>query len=129
MGEVGGNGAGDDDDDGNGVVFVEKYALREAARPFVTDEIYSKRKHPYSAPLRYDIGGPLHRLMRRLVTEENVKALGFLEWRPGMLDGGTVAQLVDRAFEGGKEEGVFRLVIYLAQWVVLGRRFAVRRAG
>ena len=100
---------------------------QEAARPFVTDEIYKKVKHPYTAPFKYGIDGPLHRLMRRLVTEENIKELGFVEWRPGMLGGGSVADLVEGAF-GGPNEREFRLVVLLAQWVVLGKKFGVARS-
>ncbi|KAL6713362.1 hypothetical protein ACLMJK_008827 [Lecanora helva] len=99
--------------------FVEKYVLREAARPFVTDEIYKKRKHPYSAPLKYNIGGPMHQLMRRLVTDGNVERLGFLrkdDW----------TKMVDRAFTG--YDSIFKLVICVAQWVVLGDRFGVEKA-
>lgn len=127
-GKAGGmNGHGDGGEAG-GVEFVHKYILREAARPFVTDEIYRKVKHPYTAPFKYEIDGPLHRLMRRLVTEENIKELRLVEWRPGMLGGGSVADLVDGAFkEAGEKQ--FRLVILLAQWVVLGKRFGVGRGG
>lgn len=103
--------------------FIEKYVLREAARPFVTDEIYNKRKHPYSAPLKYGIGGPLHRLMTKLVTRENVAELGFLDWNG--CEGGLGA-LVNWAFEEGDEKA-FRLVICIAQWVVIGQRFEVRQ--
>ena len=99
--------------------FVEKYVLREAARPFVTDEIYKKRKHPYSAPLKYKMGGPMHTLMKGLVTEEKVQRLGFLK-------AGEWSDKVDRAFSG--DESTFKLVICVAQWVVLGERFAVESA-
>ena len=112
------------------LTIIEKHILREAARPFITREVYAARKHPYSAPLRYGRGGPLHALMKRLVTEENVRGLlGFLEWR-----GRGLGEVVDGAFGGtgeGEGEGEgdegrgFRLVICLAQWVVLGRRFGV----
>lgn len=71
------------------LTIVQKHILREAAHPFITREIYAARKHPYSAPLRYGHGGPLHALMKRLVTEENVRgSLGFLEWRGGDVGGG-----------------------------------------
>lgn len=105
--------------DGNGE-WVEKYALREAAKPFITEEIYKKRKHPYSAPVQYPKNGPIHRLLQALVTEENVAKLGFLK-----ADG--VEDLVDQAFET-KEVPTFRLVICLAQWVVLQQRFGVAKA-
>jgi asparagine synthase (glutamine-hydrolysing) len=29
---------------------TEKYLLREAARPFITDTIYQRQKHPFLAP-------------------------------------------------------------------------------
>ena len=99
--------------------FVEKYVLREAARPFVTDEIYKKRKHPYSAPLKYKVGGPIHQLMTRIVTEKSIERLGFLK-------GGIWEDMVERAFLG--DDSVFKLVICVAQWVVLGERFGVQKA-
>lgn len=99
--------------------FVEKYVLREAARPFVTNEIYKKRKHPYSAPLKYKIGGPMHQLMKRLVTEGNIDRLGFLKT-------GDWEEMVDHAFTGN--DSVFKLVICVAQWAVLGQRFGVEKA-
>lgn len=99
--------------------FVEKYVLREAARPFVTDEIYGKRKHPYSAPLEYDINGPLHQLMTSLITEENVESLGFLDWAP-------LKHSVHNAF-AEKDKSAFKLVICVAQWVVLAKRFRVKK--
>ena len=100
--------------------WVEKYALREAAKPFITDEIYNKRKHPYSAPLEFPRNGPLYELLKGLVTYENVNELGFLN-----PDG--IADLVDIAFEE-KQMATFKLVIYIAQWVILMRRFAVPAA-
>ena len=108
--------------------FVEKYVLREAARPFVTDEIYRKRKHPYSAPLKYRSHGPLHQLIAKHVTEENIAQLGFLKWRSADYHHGrSLGELVDSAF-ADKDEAVFRLVICLAQWVILSKKFGVKRA-
>ncbi|KAI1628305.1 hypothetical protein EDD37DRAFT_304187 [Exophiala viscosa] len=100
--------------------WVEKYVLREAAKPFITEEIYKKRKHPYSAPVEFPKNGPMHRLLQSLVTEENVAKLGFL--KPDGVEG-----LVDQVFET-KEMPTFRLVICLAQWVVLQQRFGVVKA-
>ena len=108
--------------------FVEKYVLREAARPFVTDEIYKKRKHPYSAPLKYKPEGPMHQLISKYVTEENIVQLGFLDWRSDGYHGGkSLGDLVDVAF-ADKDEAVFRLVICLAQWVILSKKFGVKPA-
>jgi asparagine synthase (glutamine-hydrolysing) len=100
--------------------WVEKYALREAAKPFITEELYKKRKHPYSAPVTFGTDGPMYKLLKRLVTDENIEKLGFLD-AEGMSD------LVDKAF-ATKNTPTFRLVICLAQWVVLMQRFGVRTA-
>ena len=100
--------------------YVEKYILREAGKAYITEEVYKKKKHPYSAPVSFPIDGPLHRLMRELVTKENVGMLGWL-------DGEGVEGEVEKAFVG-KDKESFRLVLCLAQWVVIGKRFGIKRA-
>jgi asparagine synthase (glutamine-hydrolysing) len=100
--------------------WVEKYVLREAAKPFITEEIYQKRKHPYSAPVEYPRDGPMYKLLKELVTDENVAKLGFLTPNG-------VEKLVDEVFET-MQMPTFRLVICLAQWVVLQQRFGVSKA-
>lgn len=100
--------------------WIEKYVLREAGKPFITQEIYEKKKHPYSAPVQFPKGGPLYNLLKRLVTEENVSKLGFLETKG-------LTKVVDGAFES-KHMPTFRLAICLAQWIVLQQRFGVAKA-
>ncbi|KAL8935086.1 MAG: hypothetical protein Q9216_005593 [Gyalolechia sp. 2 TL-2023] len=99
---------------------TEKWILRQAARPFVTDEIFERKKHPYSAPNAWPVGGPMYSLMAGLVCRENVEALGFVDW-------GSVEGLVERAF-GTQDQVALRSVFGVAQWVVLGRRFGVPKA-
>lgn len=100
--------------------WIEKYVLREAGKPFITEEIYKKKKHPYSAPVQYPKDGPMYKLLKQLVTEENISKLGFLKAQ-GM------GELVDEAFET-RAMPIFRLVICLAQWVVLQQKFGVAKA-
>ncbi|KAK6371542.1 hypothetical protein LTS17_008793 [Exophiala oligosperma] len=114
--------------DPNSNEWVEKYLLREAGRPFITDEVYKKQKHPYSAPLKFPRGGPMYNLLKELVTDGNISKLGFLRH-----DG--IGKLVDEAFETDNKHTStttttkkFRIVICLAQWVVLQRRFGVQTA-
>lgn len=104
--------------------FIEKYALREATREFITPEIYTRRKHPYTAPTTYPIDGPVHRLLTRLVTRENVEKLGFLDWPE-------VEKRLKTAFGTGSDvEKVagFRLALIVAEWIVLSLRFQVKTA-
>ncbi|KAL9077988.1 MAG: hypothetical protein Q9157_003092 [Trypethelium eluteriae] len=100
--------------------FVEKWILREAAKPFITDELYKRRKHPYSAPTTYPENGPLHKLLQHLITKENVEGLGFVDWEK-------TRDLIHRAFVG-KEALAMRFAFSVAQWVVLSQRFGVMKA-
>ena len=105
--------------------FVEKYILREASRPFITDELYKRTKHPYSAATFYPVDGPIHQVFKRLVTKENVEKLGFLDWT-------AVEVLLAQAFNEEGEEGArskaVRLVLVVCQWVVLAERFGIAKA-
>ncbi|KAF9893626.1 hypothetical protein FE257_010938 [Aspergillus nanangensis] len=100
--------------------FNEKYILREATRPFVTDELYERRKKPFSGPTRFKENGPIHGTFLRLLTRENVAALGFLEWD-------SVQSYLEGAF--AEQDGVaFRKIMLIAQFVVLMQRFGVQTA-
>jgi asparagine synthase (glutamine-hydrolysing) len=101
--------------------FVEKWVLREAAKPFITRELYERKKHPYSAPTTWPRDGPLHELLAGLLTKENTYKLGFVEWDK-------VKDLVDRGFGENGDPGAMRKALVVAEWVVLSKRFGVRRA-
>lgn len=100
--------------------FTEKWILREASKPFITKELYERKKHPYSAPTTWPINGPLHKLMSRLVTEENVKVLGFIDWEKAR-------GLVERAFLK-QDPLAMRNTLLLAQWIIIAERFGVETA-
>jgi asparagine synthase (glutamine-hydrolysing) len=99
---------------------TEKWILREAVKPFVTDEIYTRSKHPYMAPATWPAGGPLHQLLERLVTRSNVEQLGFLDWE-------NVKGLVGTAFVK-QDVASFRQALIIAEWIVISQRFGVERA-
>ena len=99
---------------------TEKWVLREAGRPYMTPEVYGRKKHVFSAPIRYQPGNQLHRLFQRLLTRKRVEQLGFLDVEE-------VPGLMTRAFEGG-DASAMRFVINAAQWVVLSERFGIKRA-
>jgi asparagine synthase (glutamine-hydrolysing) len=101
--------------------FVEKWVLREAAKPFITRELYERKKHPYSAPTTWPRDGPLHELLAGLLTKENVNKLGFVEWDK-------VKGLVDHGFGENGDPGAMRKALVVTEWVVLSKRFGVRRA-
>ncbi|KAL4883930.1 nucleophile aminohydrolase [Aspergillus karnatakaensis] len=96
-------------------VLREKYILREAMRPFITDEIMHRTKRAYLGPSLYREDGALYKVVKRLLTEENVKRLGFVDWN----------QLQDHIVRGFGEgdQRCFRSSLFVAQLVVLSRRF------
>lgn len=106
--------------DPNSETITEKWILREAVKPFVTDEIYRRSKHPYTAPATWPAGGPLHRLFERLVTRENIDQLGFIDWEQ-------VKGLVGMAFFE-QDVAAFRKALIIAEWVVISHRFHVEKA-
>jgi len=101
--------------------FVEKWILREASKPFITTELYERKKHPYSAPTKYPRDGPLHKLIGGLISKQTVEQLGFVAWEK-------VQGLVDAAFGEGGDPRALRMAIVVAEWVVLAKKFGVKTA-
>ena len=109
-------------------IFTEKYALREAVKPFVTPEVYTRTKYPYSAPSVYPANGPVNTLLNKLVTKERIEQLGWVNWD-------VVGKMKEQAWtceehpKGSKEQGeavrAWRQVLMLAEWTVLAERFGV----
>lgn len=64
--------------------------------------------------------GPLHKLLAGLITQERVEQLGFISWSK-------VESLVERAFNE-KDANAMRFAFTIAQWVVIGERFQIKKA-
>jgi asparagine synthase (glutamine-hydrolysing) len=105
--------------DQEGVV-KEKWVLREASRPFISEELYSRRKHPYSAPAQYKAGGLVHDLINKHVTRSKLEMLGFVNVDYCM-------DLVDLAFQADGADA-FRQCLMLAQFTILHETFEMKRA-
>ena len=100
--------------------FNEKWILKEAAKPFITDELYKRRKHPFSASAKYEVGGVFHKYLASVLTKENVDNLGFLSWDK-------CKDLLEDSFEKG-DAGGMRKVFMITQLIVMGKRFGVKKA-
>lgn len=94
---------------------TEKWIFREAVRPYVTDEIYRRRKQAFAAPFRWKKGGPLYSRLSALITRENVEKLGFADWNQ-------CETMVDQCYDDENEE-LFRKSIWLAQIISIGLQF------
>ena len=66
---------------------TEKYVLREAARPYLTDSAYRRQKHPFLAPIQFK--GGLHDLV-----QEKLRSSAFGE--VPFFDQKAVVALLDR---------------------------------
>ncbi|KAI0204326.1 asparagine synthase-domain-containing protein [Astrocystis sublimbata] len=99
----------------------EKWILRQAVRPYITDELYQRRKNPFLAPARWREKGPLHRKFKQILTQEAVEALGFVGWE-------TVNNDMTIAWGETAEPKAFRRLVYCAAWVTLSRRLGVAKA-
>lgn len=68
---------------------VEKYVLRQAAKPFITDTIYRRQKHPFLAPPASSApGGSLYQLMQDTLRGPALSKLGWFDPKKvnGLLD-------------------------------------------
>ncbi|KAK1757311.1 amidase chyE [Echria macrotheca] len=101
--------------------FSEKWILREAGKPFITSELYERRKQPYLAPVRYPKDGPLHQKLREICTRDAVDKLGFLDYR-------AVEEAFERGFGENADVPSLRTLLYIGSWVTLGQRFGVKTA-
>ena len=83
-------------------------------------ELYKRRKHPFSAPTTYETNGPLHHYLGSLMTKENIEQLGFFEWEK-------CKNLVENGFVH-KQAGQMRVVFMITQLIELSKRFGVKPA-
>ncbi|KAL2760695.1 hypothetical protein ACRALDRAFT_1078690 [Sodiomyces alcalophilus JCM 7366] len=100
---------------------TEKWILREAARPYITDELYKRRKLPFLAPTRWPKDGPLHNMFKALLTREAVENLGFVDYD-------VVEKALGNAFGDKADSTSFRVLCYTGGWVSLSKRFGVKKA-
>ncbi|KAK4236407.1 hypothetical protein C8A03DRAFT_16942 [Achaetomium macrosporum] len=102
-------------------LFTDKWILREAGKPYITKELYERKKQPYMAPNRWPKDGPLHNKLREICTRDAVEKLGFVDWE-------VVRQALDAAFGEGADGVSFRVLLVVGAWVTLSKRFGIKRA-
>ncbi|KAF8182234.1 putative asparagine synthase [Mycena galopus ATCC 62051] len=108
---------------------VEKWILREAVKPFVTEELYLRQKVPFNPPpsgppaVPSDLL-PLQKHLKARITQANVEKLGFIDWpfvRDQLAD-----YLASPAFlpQGGIDLRA-RVLMNVLSFIVLQERFRV----
>ena len=99
----------------------EKWILRQAVRPYITDELYRRKKHPFLAPTRWAKEGALHRKFKTILTQDAVEALGFVHWD-------AIQGAMESAWGETADPKAFRRLVYCAAWVTLSQRMGVAKA-
>ncbi|KAE8376663.1 asparagine synthase-domain-containing protein [Aspergillus bertholletiae] len=99
----------------------EKWILRQAVRPYITDELYKRKKHPFLAPTRWAKDGPLHHKFKTLLTQQAVEQLGFVNWE-------TIQEDMEFAWGETADPKAFRRLVYCGAWVTLSQRMGIAKA-
>ncbi|KAJ7693429.1 putative asparagine synthase [Mycena rosella] len=114
-------------------VFVEKWILREAIRPFVTEEIANIKKSMYNSPIPRPTSTlegastPLQTHLASRITREAVEKLGFLRWETVEATLHEFMERPDSPTDGGLDQNARRLLFVLS-FIVLQEKFGVPHA-
>ncbi|KDR81295.1 hypothetical protein GALMADRAFT_222729 [Galerina marginata CBS 339.88] len=114
-------------------LFTEKWILRQAVKPFITEEVYLRKKQQYNSPIpqrTQNEGGnatkltPLQVFLKERITADLVNALGFIDWISikGLLDG--YLQSPESPSDGDLDHRAKRLLT-VASYIVLQAKFMV----
>ncbi|KAJ6470684.1 hypothetical protein C8R47DRAFT_988631, partial [Mycena vitilis] len=106
---------------------VEKWILREAVKPFVTEEVYIRRKTPFTpAPARHPAPEsqllPLQSHLKARITQTSVERLGFIDW-PFTRDTLTNYLESPRFPSNGAMDDRAQMLIRILSYIVLQERF------
>ncbi|KAF8178136.1 putative asparagine synthase [Mycena galopus ATCC 62051] len=116
--------------------FTEKYVLREAVKPFVTEEIYARKKSQYNVPIsRPTTNGvngarhltPLQELLKQRITFDAVDNLGWANWD---YIGSLLDDYMDSPVcpvDGGLDKRA-RILLCVLSFIILQARFAIPKA-
>ncbi|KAJ7070125.1 putative asparagine synthase [Mycena amicta] len=113
---------------------IEKWILRQAVKPFITEEIYLRKKVPFNPPPRpinakqtFDSDSlllPLQKHLKARITKQSVDKLGFLNWSfiREQLDGYVTAP---KFIPHGGLDPRARLLMNVLGFIVLQEKFGV----
>lgn len=113
--------------------YVEKWILREAVRPFVTQEIADIKKSMYNSPIPRPTSTlegkstPLQAHIASRITQEAVEKLGFLRWETVKATLADFLERPDSPADGGLDPNGRRLLFVLS-FIVLQEKFQIPRA-
>ena len=96
---------------------TEKYVLREAARPFVTDTVYRRQKHPFMAPIVFK--GGLFELVQDTLRGQALARVPFFDRQAVLALLDSVPTIQDQA----TRDRLFPLLLFVTSTCVLHERY------
>jgi asparagine synthase (glutamine-hydrolysing) len=110
--------------------FTEKWILREAVKPFITEEIYLRKKVPFNPPPQPSAPSgaaalvPLQVHLKARITQDSVERLGFCDWQH--IEEALDAYLDAPRFPAhGAIDSRARMLMAVLSFIVLQERFDV----
>ncbi|KAJ6468068.1 putative asparagine synthase [Mycena vitilis] len=108
---------------------VEKWILREAVKPFVTEEVYLRKKVAFNPPPMPAAAvpsalNPLQKHLKARINQANVEKLGFIDWE---YVGGLLESYLDAPTfpTGGALDKRATVLMTVLSYIVLQERFHV----
>ncbi|KAJ6454501.1 putative asparagine synthase [Mycena vitilis] len=109
--------------------FTDKWILRQAVQPYVTEELFLRKKAMYNAPPSRRSAGdtrlvPLQAHLKRRITKENVERLGFFGWQ---FLGNVLTQYLSAPefpADGSLDRNA-QFLLYVLSFIVMQERFHV----
>ncbi|KAI8977412.1 asparagine synthase [Mycotypha africana] len=95
----------------------EKWVLKEAVKPFITEELYKRTKHPYIAPSSKGQNPKTVELVNRLISREKIDRLGWADTEK-------ILEFKD-TFLKTNDAGLFKDILFIMSFVILSERFNV----
>ena len=97
---------------------TEKWILREAVKPYITEELYLRKKHPFAAPLTKAKDTPHGIYLNNRLTRTTIEAIGWIRWD-------FVEKMKASFFDTNSERAQNMLNIILSL-VIISERFNVK---
>jgi asparagine synthase (glutamine-hydrolysing) len=108
---------------GDGEKLNEKWILKEAMKPFITEEIYKRTKRPFVAPpvaLTAEKAAPYKTIIDKHLSKEKVDRLGWAKWS-------FIEKQRDHFLETADKNSA-KVMLIIISYIIIGETFGVATA-
>jgi len=100
---------------------TEKWILREAAKPYISEELYLRKKHPFAAPLIEAKKTPHGIYLNNRLTREAIEAIGWIRW--------DFVEKMKVSFFDNNNQKAQNLLNIILSLVIISEKFGVKPYG